>query len=96
VLVQGAPRMQSIKRKTRRDASFVSLFSYFNFLLNTHKNTPMQHTTEDQFNVQWDVLSDSHHNAPLLDPLSEFDHNEPAILPSQSVSKICLASLYVN
>lgn len=56
----------------------------------------MQHTTEDQFNVQWDVLSDSHHNAPLLDSLSEFDHNEPAILPSQSVSKICLASLHVN
>ncbi|KAL9554219.1 hypothetical protein MBANPS3_002926 [Mucor bainieri] len=40
-------------------------------------------TTEDQFNVQWDVLSDSHHGQ-LLDPLSEFDHNEPAILSSQS------------
>lgn len=45
----------------------------------------MQHTTEDQFNVQWDVLSDSHHG-PLLDPLSDFDSNEPAILSSQSVS----------
>lgn len=56
----------------------------------------MQHTTEDQFNVQWDVLSDSHHNVPLLDPLSEFDHNEPAILPSQSVSKIFLALLHIN
>lgn len=47
-------------------------------------------TTEDQFNVQWDVLSDSHHG-PLLDPLSEFDHNEPAILSSQSVSSFVLA-----
>ncbi|CEP07822.1 hypothetical protein [Parasitella parasitica] len=43
----------------------------------------MQHTTEDQFNVQWDVLSDSHNGLPL-DPLSELGHNEPAILPSQS------------
>ncbi|KAI8639272.1 hypothetical protein BD408DRAFT_274237 [Parasitella parasitica] len=43
----------------------------------------MQHTTEDQFNVQWDVLSDSHNGLPL-DPLSEFEHSEPAILPSHS------------
>lgn len=90
--------MQSIKRKRERTPSFVSLFLFFllNFSPKYPKLHSMQHTTEDQFNVQWDVLSDSHHNGPLLDPLSEFDHNEPAVLPSQSVSKIFLASLHVN
>jgi transposase len=55
----------------------------------------MAHTTENQFNVQWDVLQNStsdNNSAALLDPLSDimnndnFQSNEPAVLSSQSVS----------
>lgn len=44
----------------------------------------MAHTTEDQFNVQWDVLQSS--DNALVDPLSDImSNNEPAVLNSQSV-----------
>lgn len=62
----------------------------------------MAHTTEDQFNVQWDVLRSSDNPPALLDPLSDImnsttinddilsngNGNEPAVLSSQSVSLI--------
>jgi hypothetical protein len=48
----------------------------------------MAHTTDSQFNVQWDVLQNS--DNALLDPLSDImnnsDNNEPAVLPSRSVN----------
>lgn len=44
----------------------------------------MENTTENQFNVQWDVLQGN--NAAEIDPLSDIlNDNEPAILTSQSV-----------
>lgn len=89
VLVLGAPRKRKHKKKNRAPI----LLQRFSFHFYSPKIPPFPHnkmqrsTTEDQFNVQWDVLSDSHHGQ-LLDPLNELDHNEPAILPSQSVSII--------
>lgn len=50
----------------------------------------MAHSTDDQFNVQWDVLQspDATHAIAVLDPLSDLNNNnnsEPAVLTSQSV-----------
>ncbi|CAO3651883.1 unnamed protein product [Mucor hiemalis] len=43
----------------------------------------MENTTENQFNVQWDVLQET--NSAEIDPLSDIlSDNEPAILASQS------------
>jgi hypothetical protein len=48
----------------------------------------MAHSTDDQFNVQWDILQGLDDNAALLDPLSDLNNNnnEPAVLTSQSVT----------
>lgn len=45
----------------------------------------MTNSNDEQFNVQWDILQEGDNN--LIDPLSDIkSDNEPAILPSQSVS----------
>jgi hypothetical protein len=55
----------------------------------------MTHSTDDQFNVQWDVLQGPDTATALLDPLSDLNNNnnnsEPAVLNPQSVNY-----LYIN
>lgn len=47
----------------------------------------MTNASNEQFNVQWDVLQENNPtDNNLTDPLSDIlSDNEPAILPSQSV-----------
>lgn len=55
------------------------------FLLFVTIKNIMENTTENQFNVQWDVLQGNNSSAEI-DPLSDIlNDNEPAILTSQSV-----------